>query len=523
MNSSFDPTRKTTNVGLRVEGGLLARNTALNLVGRVLPLAVAVLAMPYTVRHLGPDRFGILSLAWVVTGYFALFDLGVGSAVTKFVAEFLGKGETEKLSGLVWTALASQLCLGVLAGLLLAAATPFLVDHLLKIPLGIRSEADWVFLILAASLPVGFAAGSLGGVLAASQRFDLLNAIGIPSSALSYLLPLVGLAAGLRLPSIVLLLVLARIGSLVATYYLCVRIFPSIGRSPHFEFRLVKRLLGFGGWVTVSGAVGPVLVYFDRFLIGSLVSIAAVGFYTPPYLIASRLSILPASLTVALFPAFSTSAGRGDNEWIESAMVNSVKYLLLIVGPIALGLIFFARPALGFWLGSQFALKGSSVMQILAVGLLINALAYVPYSLLQGVGRPDLTAKFHLLELPIHVGLAWFLVSLYGLPGAAVAWTIRAAIDSALLFGACLRLRIASLRSFAEARVGKAAALLLLFAGSLLLISLWKEPDARTACGGAALAVFALGSWHVALNDRDRKALVSALRSIGATAAAVRS
>ena len=72
-------------------GRMLARNTALNIVGQVIPLVVGVVATPYTIRHLGPERFGILSLAWIIVGYFALFDLGIGPATTKFVAELLGQ------------------------------------------------------------------------------------------------------------------------------------------------------------------------------------------------------------------------------------------------------------------------------------------------------------------------------------------------------------------------------------------------------------------------------------------------
>jgi hypothetical protein len=36
-----------------------------------------------------------LSLAWVVLGYFAIVDLELGRATTKFVAEALGKSEEE--------------------------------------------------------------------------------------------------------------------------------------------------------------------------------------------------------------------------------------------------------------------------------------------------------------------------------------------------------------------------------------------------------------------------------------------
>ncbi len=492
-------------VTVDISGRQLAHNTLLNVIGRVVPLLVALVTMPYVVRHLGPDRFGLLSLAWMVVGYFALFDLGIGPATTKFVAELLGKGEIGRLPEVVWTALLSQTSFGVAAGVLLALASHLLAYRLLKTPVGLHPQAHLVFLILAAALPVDFATGSLRGVLAASQRFDLLNALNIPSSALNYLLPVVAIAAGYGLPAIVLLLVLARVASLAVLAVLCLRLYPVLGSRVRFERRLVRPLLGFGGWVTVSSAVSPILVYFDRFLIGAVVSIAAVGFYTPPFMISTKLTILPTSLTAALFPAFSTSAGRGDTEWIRKALIRSLKFLILIVGPVVLVLAFFARPILTFWLGTKFAAEGTLPLQILAGGVFFNCLAHIPYYLLYGLGRPDLNAKFHLFELPVHVGLAWLLVTRFGLPGAAIAWSIRVSLDFLLLIvGACWITRT-SPRLLADRDLGRSiGTLVALTAGFVIL---WASTHALITEAAFTLLLgggFLLVAWRYVLNLEER-------------------
>ena len=71
-------------------GRLLAQNTVWNLLGQILPMVVAIATIPIIVRELGVERFGVLSLVWVVVGYFSLFDLGIGRALTKFVSDKLG-------------------------------------------------------------------------------------------------------------------------------------------------------------------------------------------------------------------------------------------------------------------------------------------------------------------------------------------------------------------------------------------------------------------------------------------------
>lgn len=504
MCESQMQTRQNSIAHVDISGRRLARNTVLNLVGRVVPLLVAILTVPYVIHHLGPDRYGLFSLAWIVIGYFALFDLGIGPATTKFVAELLGKGEIEKLPELVWTAVATQTCLGLVGGLLLAALSPFLVNHVLKIPVQLHLQAELVFLIMAAVLPFDFASASFQGVLGASQRFDLLNAISIPGSSITYLLPVGVLAIGFGLPGVVFSLALARIATLLVAWLMCARLHPAI-RHFRFDRTLVRSLLGFGGWVTVSSIVGPILVYFDRFLIGAELSVASVGFYAPPYLIATKLWILPTSLMATLFPAFSTSAGRGDSEWIRKTLIRSLKFLILTLGPISLVLAFFARPILTLWLGATYANEGTLVLQIMSVAVFANSLAQVPYNLLYGIGRPDLPAKFHAAELPFHIGLVWYLVAKFGLPGAAIAWAARVSLDFVLLLIVACWITRTPARVLASRDLRRSAATVSAMAVGFVLLGIFS----RVLITDTALILlltggFFLVTWHYVLNLEEK-------------------
>jgi O-antigen/teichoic acid export membrane protein len=313
------------------------------------------------------------------------------------------------------------------------------------------------------------------------------------------------LALGLDLPGIVLLLVISRVLALAAHSLFCLELCPALGRNRAFSRSLVRSLLGFGGWVTLSAALNPILVYLERFLIGALLSVAAVGFYTPPYMISSRLTIIPLSLTATLLPAFSTSAGRGDGEWIRNALVRSLKYLLLIMGPAALMLIFFARPLLTFWVGEKFSSQGTLVLQILAAGLLINSFAYVPWGLLQGIGRPDLTAKFYVLEVPLYIGLAWFLVTKFGLPGAALAWAVRVSVDFLLLTVAACWVTGTSPRLLAARDILISVAAFAALAVGFSALWIWSHALLADAFFTALLtAGFLLGAWHFILGVEEK-------------------
>jgi O-antigen/teichoic acid export membrane protein len=483
----------------------------MNLIGQAAPLLVAVIAIPFVVRGLGTERFGLLSMAWVIMGYFTIFDLGLGRATTKYVAEALGKSEESLVPQIIWTAVTVQAIMGFVGAIVLLGITDLLVDRVLNIPPEIWGEARVTFHLLALSIPVVLIASSFSGVLEAAQRFDLINVVKIPSSILTYLLPLIGLSQGLGLPGIVALILLARFVALVAFVAMNLRMRPEL-REYSASFSLLSRLFAFGGWVTISSIVGPILVYFDRFLIGSLLTIAAITYYTAPYEAVTRLWVISASLSMTMFPAFSTLHGEKDGQRLGTLFARSVKYVLLTTGPVVVMICLFAGEMLQIWLGADFALESTATLQILAVGVLINSLGQTPFALLQGAGKPDIPAKFHLIELPIYIVAAWIMLSHFGIAGAAGAWTLRVALDALLLFWATFKVYGFSLRLLETNGTILAGISLVILAGGGYGL---KNVASALSCYSQSLLVmgllvlFAWVAWNNVLDDSDRRAILN--------------
>lgn len=457
---------------LEISGRLLTRNTLFNFIGQVGPLVVAVATIPFIIRGLGVERFGLLSIAWVATEYFTFIDLGLGRATTKFVAEALGKGDKDRIASLVWTAVTVQVFLGFLGTLALISMTPFLTQHILNIPHALEAEGKITFYLVALSIPLVLVSSSLTGVLAAAQRFDLVNAVGGSFNIANFILTFVGvLYLDWHLTEIVTILVVSRFLTLIINYWLCVRVFPTLRRLPSFSLAELRTLLAFGGWVTVSSAVVPILLYLDRFIIGATLTMAAVAYYSVPYEIVTRLWIIPMSLVTTLFPAFSALVGQGQGERLASLFARSMKWVLLTVGPAVVILSAFAREILQFWLGLDFARESTPALQILALGILVNSMVQVQYALVQALGRPDLTAKFHLAQLPIHGFLVYWLVGLWGTTGAALAQSIRLAVEALLLLVAACRLASLPFYSLVSDKIVQSSLLLFFFVGMAIGIS----------------------------------------------------
>ena len=423
---------------LKYSSRLLFLNSFYNVIGKILPLLVAVITMPILIHKMGLERFGILALIWTFIGYFGVFDLGVGRATTKFTAEYLARNQTSEISHVIWTSWWLLAALGVIGGVTAFLFIPILTERMLNIPTSLMTEARCAFLIMSISLPFVFLTAGTRGVLEAQQRFGLINAINIPAGMANFIAPLPIFFFTNSLVPIVVATVFVRFFVCCLFFFFSVTSLPGLSKPCWPAKGYIHTLMAFGGWLSVSNIVGPIMVNMDRFLIGSLMTMAAVAYYVTPFDLVSRLNIITYSLTSVLYPAFSALEAADRNK-LEFFFTHSVKYLLIIMLPLIGGLIILAQPLLFFWLGADFAQQSSTVMQILAVGFLINSLAHIPHAALQATGRPDLTAKLHLIELPVYLICLFPLIKILGLPGVALAWTLRVTLDAAFLFWLCCR------------------------------------------------------------------------------------
>jgi O-antigen/teichoic acid export membrane protein len=426
-------TRQTANHNAHLTGGrLLARNTLWNLIGNGAPLVVAVFSIPALIRGLGRDRFGVLALAWALIGYASLFDLGLGRALTQLVAKKLGTGEDGEVPALVWTSLVLMLLLGIVGAAVVIFASPWLVHHLLNIPGSLQGETLQSFYLLGLSIPVVINTAGLRGLLEAYQRFGIINALRIPMGVFSYAGPLLALPFSKSLVPVVAVLAVGRLVGWAAHLLVCLRILPELRQGIVWQSSAIGSLLRFGGWMTVSNVIGPLMLTIDRFFIGALLSVQAVAYYATPYEMVTKLLVLSGALAGVMFPAFSTTTAQ-DPQRAARLYDRSILAISGVLTPICLLIVVFARPILALWIGPQFAESSFKVAQILSIGVLLLGLESLPFALLQAIGRPDLPAKTNLIEVPLYVGAFWFLTVRYGLVGAATAWSLRASLDGLVL------------------------------------------------------------------------------------------
>lgn len=225
--------------------------------------------------------------------------------------------------------------------------------------------------------------------------------------------------------------------------------------------------------------------------------------------------LIPVSIFGSLLPALtSMEAGRERERFIQLGAAAQRVLTPVMAIPVAFVLV-FAPELLHVWLGVSYAEQSAAALRFLAVGVFANSLANPLFVMLYAKNRPDLPAKFHLIELAIHIPLTIFLIRGFGIAGAAAAWSTRVILDFCLLLWAAGRTSNLPVLEVAGGRVARStAAIALLFAALTASKLLGGVSVAGSALGVlATIAMFALGSWRWLFADAERTAMSGTLRS----------
>jgi O-antigen/teichoic acid export membrane protein len=414
----------------------IGRHTIYNLAGSIVPMFISIVTVPIYLHFVGNTRYGILALVWMFLGYFGVFDPGIGRAASYHIAR-LHDGPARDREDIFWTALIVNLGFGVAGGLLLYLVAQPLFVSTFKMPPALRAEVIASLPWLAASIPISIVGNVLGGVLQARDRFGISNTISILNSFLSQTVPLaVAYLHGPELTWLIPAILFARTFGFIPNFWAVARALP-LGTGGRFKPALVKTLFSYGGWVAVTSLLNPLLTSMDRFLIGSILNVNAVAYYTVAANLSSKVSVIPGALAASLFPKLSRGTGQDADRLASNAVISlaAVTTPLIVAGLVAMPIF------MNLWVGAAFAAHAVPVATILLLGMWINGLAFIPYGHLQARNRPDIVAKFHTIEVIPFLTMLWLGSHFYGLIGAAWATTLRVTIDAILLFAVAGRLQ----------------------------------------------------------------------------------
>jgi O-antigen/teichoic acid export membrane protein len=352
----------------------------------------------------------------------------VGRALTYEISRLHANDQREQISAVLRAGLLLTFLAGLVGAVVMYLIAPSLANDWLKISSQLAPDAQQAFELAAWGVLLTTVGSGLRGAQEGLEQFKIANANKAILGVATFSLPALSIYLhGSSLYFVVMYLVAARAFMLLINLYQ-LRGFWFIRRVPVMQTH-IQSLYSFGIWVTISGIVGPLMVYGDRFFVSVAVGASLLPLYAIPQEGLQRLLLIPGSFCSALLPRL---AGESALEK-RSLYAKSFKHVAIIMFGVCLGSALLAYPFLAIWINPDFASQSLVIVCILVIGIWINSMALVPFTFLHANGATKLTAIFHLIELALYIFVLYYFVQIWGLVGAALAWVLRITLDLVLL------------------------------------------------------------------------------------------
>lgn len=403
----------------------IRRNAMANLLGAMLPAMAMLVTLPVIVHQLGTEEYGLFTMVMAITGYFALVDINVTAGSVKYIAEYHARGDVRRMNEVITFGALFYLALGVMGFIGILFAAPTLVEWFMTLPpakvplaLDVMRVAAIGFLfgqlqIYANSIPQSIQAYGL------TARAEMLFGVIVPVATAGLLL------GGGDLLGVVVLRVVGSGLHLGVLVFFSRRLLPAFRVTP--PSRATCRLLfAFSGYSYLSRLAAMTQAHADKLIVGSLLGLTALAYYSVAIQMVSRITSLSYRLSSVLYPAASAMQTSGEMKKLQGICFTATSYITFLNGAATVLVCLFGREILFYWMGPDFAREAYWVMVFVAIAIFFDSLTMLPSLINDAFGLPRNTGTFAVLRALITVILSYVFAQHYGIGTVALAHTVAA-------------------------------------------------------------------------------------------------
>ena len=401
----------------------LGRNYQFLALARVISVIVSFVLFPFIVSHTGKELYGIYLLGMAINGYFGTFDLGIASAVKKYVPEYVGKKDYEEVKNIINTSFSFFIIFGLIVSGILCFLG-FLGPKFLKITPGNEMVMRNLFLIFSLTAIFHWPFQMFKGVTEGLQRYDLTAGLEIVFQ-ISYLVGVYFLLTkGFGIISLTILFQVLVVGTdfaffLISRYY----IKGLQLRFPYFPKETFKKIFSFSIYVFLGGLAGIIIFNVDDLVIGAFASVAAIAIYKVSYAMQNIIRGINSMVGAPLFTICAEMEGTSEHEKQKQLLLKGTRYMTLLVFPIITIAIIFSKQFILNWVGEGFR-EAILPAQILLFFWLFNVTLQTGAGSLtaKGIVRPILWIS--IIVAASNLILSLIFVRFWGILGVALGTTI---------------------------------------------------------------------------------------------------
>ncbi|MCK4533156.1 lipopolysaccharide biosynthesis protein [bacterium] len=198
-----------------------------------------------------------------------------------------------------------------------------------------------------------------------------------------------------------------------------------------FDFNKAKELFGFGKWIFIATILVFILTKGDAALVGKVIGITALGFYSMAYKFSNfSCTEIAHVISQVSFPAYSKL--QNNLSQLKKAYFKVLQMVAFISIPLAGGLFIFTPEFVNIFLGQKW-IPMISTMKVLCIFGAIRSILNSFGSLFNGVGKPIIGAKISIFNLAILSVIIFPLTVKFGIIGTA--WSVLISHLSSCILG----------------------------------------------------------------------------------------
>jgi O-antigen/teichoic acid export membrane protein len=386
----------------------------------IVTVAIAFFVSPFIVTTLGKELYGIWVLVVSITGYFSVLDLGISTAIVRYISSSTAQNDNSKARAVYSTSLAIFSCIS-LAILLVSLVVGYFFQDFFKLYTIPRTYLYAVFMVSALDLACSLLFSVFSGSLAGLQEFKFINGSTILFNIIKSVLLLVLLKLGYSLLTLAFLQLLVSCFKALSQY---------IKIRNNYSFMLfssqtiskssAKMIYNYSVYSFIIAIALKLLFYTDSVVIGALINVSEIVFYAIPASLLDYLEKFIWAIVAVLVPVISANEATGNNDGNTNFYIIGTRYILLISMPIMISLFFFGQDFIRIWMGAEIGARSGVVLKLLLVGFGFSFSQLLASGILKGISKHKFLAYILTAEAVANLVLSLLLAKPYGITGVAV-------------------------------------------------------------------------------------------------------
>lgn len=345
-------------------------------------IVTGLLYTPWMIHSIGRENFGLYTLAMSVISLF-VFDFGLSSAVTRFIAKYLAEERQDKANNCLGLVYRLYLIIDMVLFLILVGVFFFIPQIYKELSPDEIQKFEVVYCVAALYSVISFPFIPVNGVLTAHEKFIQLKICDVAHKLIIVIAMSVCLLLGGGLYSLVIVNAAAGVLTILFKLY-CIRRYTPQSVSLHYsnksEFR---EILGFSGWVTVIAVAQRCIFNLAPSILGALSGSTAIAILGIAITLEGYTYTFSSAINGMFLPKVSRIVVDGEGD-VLPLMIRVGRIMIYVISLIVFGVVILGRDFIQLWVGPDF-----NESYFCAVLIILPSLLQLP----QDIGSQTIYAK----------------------------------------------------------------------------------------------------------------------------------